>query len=300
LARRRERRKRKERHRQSYVGEALAAPAARRSLGLDKRETAVSLSRSAWLLARAAWQRGDGAGGSGTVIDKTVATCAEAVKDVFDGATIMLGGFGDAGMPGQLIEALRQQGATNLVIISNGAGAGDFALGGMFQDGRIRRILGSFPAPRAWAFRERYLKREVELELMPQGTLVERIRAGGAGLGGFYTRSGVGTELAAGKEIRVIDGREYVFETPLHADFAFIKVHKADRLGNASYRLTMRNFNPIMATAADVVIAEADELVSVGALSPDDIETPGIFVDRVVATPRHPRLFEPAQGEAAI
>jgi 3-oxoadipate CoA-transferase alpha subunit len=228
------------------------------------------------------------------VIDKTLAGCAEAVKSVFDGATIMLGGFGDTGMPGQLIEALRSQGAKNLVIISNGAGSGDYALGGLFQDGRVRKLVASFPAPRAAAFRDRYVKGEIELELVPQGTLVERIRAAGTGLGGFYTPTGVGTELAVGKEIRVINGREYVFEMPLHADFAFIKAHRADRLGNLSYRLTMRNFNPVMATAAKVVVAEADELVEVGGLSPEEIHTPGLFIDHVVQIERHPRLFEPA------
>ena len=234
------------------------------------------------------------------MIDKTLVGCAEAVKSVFDGATIMLGGFGDAGMPGQLIEALRRHGATNLVIVSNGAGSGDYALGGLFQDGRVRKLVASFPAPRAAAFRDRYLKGETELELVPQGTLVERIRAAGAGLGGFYTPTGVGTELAAGKETRVINGREYVFELPLHADFAFIKAHRADRLGNLSYRMTMRNFNPVMATAAKMVIAETDELLEVGGLSPEEIQTPGVFVDHVVHIERHPRLFEPAAaGEGA-
>jgi 3-oxoadipate CoA-transferase, alpha subunit len=233
------------------------------------------------------------------VIDKTVASCAEAVEHVFDGATVMIGGFGDAGMPGQLLEALRRQGATNLVVVSNGAGAGDYALGGLFQDGRVRKLLASFPAPRGTAFRDRYLKGEIELELMPQGTLVERIRAAGTGLGGFYTPTGVGTELAAGKEIRLIDGREYVFETPLHADFALIKAHRADRLGNLGYRMTMRNFNPVMATAAKVVIAEVDELVPVGALSPEEVHTPGIFIDRLVQIQRHPRLLEPGTGESA-
>lgn len=228
------------------------------------------------------------------MIDKTVATCSEAVAQVFDGATIMFGGFGDPGVPGRLIEALRQQGATNLVVIHNGAGAGDFALGGLVLDGCVRKLTASFPNyPTAWAFRDRYLKGEVELELVPQGTLVERIRAAGAGLGGFYTPTAAGTELAAGKEIRVINGREHVLEAPLHADFAFIKGYRGDRLGNLTYRGAMRNFNPIMATAAKVVIAEVEELVPVGALSPEEIHTPGIFVDRVVQIDRHPRLFEP-------
>jgi 3-oxoadipate CoA-transferase alpha subunit len=232
------------------------------------------------------------------VIDKTLATCAAAVASVFDGATIMIGGFGESGVPGQLIEALRQQGATNLVVIHNGAGFHDFALGGLIKDGRVRKLVASFPNyPSATAFRERYLNGETALELVPQGTLIERIRAAGAGLGGFYTRTAAGTELAAGKEIRVIDGRQYVFETPLRADFAFLKADRGDRLGNLSYRYAMRNFNPVMATAANVVITEVEELVAVGALAPDDIHTPGIFVDHVVKAERHPRLFEPRHQE---
>lgn len=228
------------------------------------------------------------------MIDKTVATCREAVAQVFDGASIMIGGFGDPGVPGQLIEALRQQGASDLFVIHNGAGSGDFALGGLMLDGRVRKLMASFPNyPGARAFRDRFLKGEVELELVPQGTLVERIRAAGAGLGGFYTPTAAGTELGASKEIRVIDGQKYVFETPLHADFAFIKAYSGDRLGNLSYRMAMRNFNPIMATAAKVVIAEVEQLVPVGALSHEEIHTPGIFVDRVVQVERHPQLFDP-------
>lgn len=234
------------------------------------------------------------------MIDKTVATCSEAVAQVFDGATIMFGGFGEPGVPGRLIEALRQQGATNLVVIHNGAGFGDFALGGLFLDGRVRKLIASFPSyPSASAFRERYLKKEVELELVPQGTLVERIRAAGAGLGGFYTPTAVGTELASGKEVRVLNGREYVFEAPLDADFAFLKGYRGDRLGNLAYRGAMRNFNPVMATAAKVVIAEVEQLVPVGGLSPEEIHTPGIFVDRVVEIDRHPRLFQPPKEASA-
>lgn len=236
------------------------------------------------------------------MIDKTVATCAQAVAQVFDGATILVGGFGDPGVPGRLLEALRQQGAANLCVVHNGAGGDDFCLAGLILDGRVRKLMASFPnPPRAWAFRDRYLKGETELELIPQGTLVERIRAAGAGLGGFYTPTAVGTELAAGKETRVIDGREYVLEAPLHGDFAFIKAHRGDRMGNLSYRGAMRNFNPVMATAGKVVIAEVDELVPVGALSPEEIHTPGIFVDHLVQVERHPRLFEPEppkKGEA--
>jgi 3-oxoadipate CoA-transferase, alpha subunit len=236
------------------------------------------------------------------VIDKTVATCAEAVAPVFDGATILVGGFGDPGVPGRLLEALRQQGATNLCLVHNGAGGDDFCLAGLILDGRVRKLMASFPnPPRAWAFRDRYLKGETELELIPQGTLVERIRAAGAGLGGFFTPTAVGTELAAGKETRVINGREYVLELPLPGDFALIKAHRGDRMGNLSYRGAMRNFNPVMATAGKVVIAEVDQLVPVGSLSPEEIHTPGIFVDYLVQVERDPRLFDPAppkKGEA--
>ncbi len=227
------------------------------------------------------------------MIDKTVGSCKEAVASVFDGATIMIGGFGGPGFPARLLEALREQGATDLVAIQNGGGNDDYASGGLILDGRIRKLIASFPINQgAWAFRDRYLKGEIELELLPQGTLAERIRAAGAGLGGFYTPTAVGTELAAGKEIRNIDGRDYVFETPLRADFAFIKAHRGDRLGNLNYRMAMRNFNMIMATAAKVVIAEVDQLVPVGALSHEEIHTPGIFVDHVVQVERHPRVFE--------
>jgi 3-oxoadipate CoA-transferase alpha subunit len=228
------------------------------------------------------------------VINKTIATCEEAVASVFDGATIMIGGFGDPGVPGRLIEALRQQGATRLCVIHNGAGFDDFCLGGLFFDGRVRKLIASFPnPPRSSAFRDRYLKGETELELVPQGTLAERIRAAGAGLGGFFTPTACGTKLAIGKETRLIDGREYVLEAPLHADFAFIKAHRGDRLGNLSYRGAMRNFNTVMATAGKVVIAEVDQLVDVGVLTPEEIHTPGIFVDYLVQVERHPRLFEP-------
>lgn len=234
------------------------------------------------------------------MIDKTLATCREAVAGVFDGASIMFGGFGNAGMPGQLIEALREHGARDLTIISNGAGTGDFALGALFGDGRVKKLIASFPAPSATQFRDRYLNGEIELELVPQGTLVERIRCGGAGLGGFYTPTGAGTELAAGKESRVIDGVEYLLELPLKADFVFIKAHLGDRLGNLMYRGTMRNFNMVMATAGRRVIAEVDKLVEAGGIPPERVHTPGIFVDAVVQAERHPRLLElPKEGAPA-
>lgn len=228
------------------------------------------------------------------MIDKTVPTCSEAVAQVFNGATVMIGGFGDPGVPGQLIEALRKQGTTNLTVVHNGSGGGDFALGGLILDGRVRKLVASFPSnPGGTAFRDRYLKGEVELELVPQGTLIERIRAAGAGLSGFYTSTAAGTDLAIGKETRVIDGRECVLEKPLSADFAFIKAYRGDRLGNLSYRKAMRNFNPIMATAGKVVIAEVEEIVPVGGIALEEIHTPGIFVDCLVQVERHPRLFDP-------
>jgi 3-oxoadipate CoA-transferase alpha subunit len=228
------------------------------------------------------------------MIDKTAASCADAVAQVFDGATIMMGGFGGPGYPAQLADALRKQGASGLTVISNGAGNDDWGLAGLIKDGRVKKIICSFPNyPQATAMHERYLKGELELELLPQGTLVERIRAAGAGLGGFYTPTGAGTELAAGKEHRVMGGRECVLELPLHADFAFIKAHRGDRFGNLSYRLTMRNFNLIMATAAKYVVAEVDEIAEAGTISPEQVLVPGIFVDRVVKSARHPKLSAP-------
>jgi 3-oxoadipate CoA-transferase alpha subunit len=229
------------------------------------------------------------------VIDKSLATCGGAIASVFDGATLMFGGFGNAGMPGQLIEALRAKGARDLVIISNGAGTGNFALGALFGDGRARKWIGLFPSPAAAQFRHRYLQGDIESELVPQGTLVERIRCAGAGLGGFFTPTGAGTELAAGKETRIIEGREFLFEKPLPADFALLKAHRGDRFGNLVYRGTMRNFNMVMATAAKVVVAEVDELVPVGTLNPEDVHTRGIFVDHIVEVGRHPRLLETEQ-----
>ena len=226
------------------------------------------------------------------MIDKKLSSCREAVAPIADGATIMLGGFGNAGMPGQLIEALREQGAGNLTIISNGGGTGPYALGALFGDGRVKKLIASFPSPSAAQFRERHMRGEIELELVPQGTLVERIRAGGTGLGGFYTPTGVGTELAAGKETRVINGREYLFELPLQADFVFLKAHLGDRFGNLMYRGTMRNFNMVMASAGGTVLAEVDQMVEAGEILPEQVHTPGIFVDHLVQVERHPKLLE--------
>jgi 3-oxoacid CoA-transferase A subunit len=230
------------------------------------------------------------------VVDKVCGTTAEAVADVFDGAVIMVGGFGDAGVPGRLLEALRERRRKGLVIVHNGAGRGDHFVSGLIKDGAVRRVVASMPRASPH-FAELYLQGKVELELVPQGTLVERIRSAGAGLGGFYTPTGVGTELAEGKEVRTIDGRQYVFERALHADFAFVKAHRGDRLGNLTYRMAMRNFNPVMATAATTVIAEVDEVVAAGSLPVEEVHTPGIFVDHVVQAERHPLLFQPeAEG----
>lgn len=220
-------------------------------------------------------------------MDKTCQTFDQAVEDVFDGAVIAVGGFFSSyhDSPFHLLEALRAKEVGQLTIINNGAGDGEYGLGGLIKDGRVRKLISSFPnTPNATAFREKYLAGLIELEVVPQGTLAERLRAGGAGIGGFYTRTGVHTELAKGKEVRMIDGEEYLFEKPLKADFALIKAQLADPLGNLVFRGNMRNFNMVMAMAAKVVIAEVEEIVPVGTLTPEEIHTPGIFVDRVVLT----------------
>jgi len=233
-------------------------------------------------------------------LSKVMASFEEAVVDIFDGAVIMIDGFGGAGgMAQNLLLALRHQGAKNLTIIGNTTG-----LGGAFgvrpgksyidasilvENGQVKKAIASFPVSpspsRPTAFEKLYLRGKVELELVPQGTLAERIRAGGAGIGGFYTPTGVGTPVEAGKEKRVIDGREYLLEFPLKADFALIRAHKADRMGNLVYRGTSRNFNAVMAAAARITIAEVDEIVAPGELDPESIVTPGIYVQRLVKIP---------------
>jgi 3-oxoadipate CoA-transferase alpha subunit len=225
------------------------------------------------------------------MVDKTLKTCEEAVAGVFDGASIMLGGFGDPGLPGMLLEALRKKGLKNLWIIHNGAGQGDSCLGGLMGDGAVRKLTCSFPShPGNEAFAQRYMRGEIELEIVPQGTLAERIRSAGSGLGGFFTPTGAGTELAKGKETRMINGREHVFEMPLYADFAFVRAYQGDRLGNLTFRMAMRNFNVPMCTAGKVTAAEVDELLPVGKIDPADVHVPGIFVDHVVHVARHPVL----------
>jgi 3-oxoadipate CoA-transferase alpha subunit len=221
------------------------------------------------------------------MIDKIVDSCEAAVADVPDGATVMIGGFGTAGLPNELTEALIAQGARELTIVNNNAGNGDSGLAALIAKGRVRKIICSFPRQvDSHHFDREYRAGRLELELVPQGNLAERIRAAGAGIGGFFTPTGYGTELARGKETREIDGRGYVFETPIHADFALIKAERGDRWGNLTYRMTARNFGPVMAMAARVTVATVHEVAALGALDPEAIVTPGIFVQRVVPIAR--------------
>ena len=211
-------------------------------------------------------------------MNKVVSSAAEAVARIPDGATLMVGGFGLCGIPENLILALRDQGTRDLTIISNNAGVDEHGLGVLLRSRQVRKMISTYVGENK-EFERQYLAGELEVELIPQGTFAERIRAGGAGIGGFFTPSGFGTLVAEGKETREIDGRQYVFERPLKADFALIKAHRGDRVGNLTYRRTARNFNPTMATAAGVTIAEVEELVEPGGIDPDAVVTPGIFVD---------------------
>lgn len=208
----------------------------------------------------------------------------EAVADVADGSTVLVGGFGMAGMPVALIDALIRQGAGDLTVVSNNAGNGDTGLAALLAKGRVRKVVCSFPRQSdSWVFDGLYRAGEIELEVVPQGTLAERMRAAGAGIGAFYSPTGVGTPLAEGKETREIDGRSYVLEMPLRGDVALIGAHRADTMGNLVYRKTARNFGPVMATAAATVVAQVREVVDLGALDPEAVVTPSIYVDRVVA-----------------
>jgi 3-oxoacid CoA-transferase subunit A len=211
-------------------------------------------------------------------MNKVVSSAAEAVALIPDGATLMVGGFGLCGIPENLILALRDQGTRDLTIISNNAGVDEHGLGVLLRSRQVRKMISTYVGENK-EFERQYLAGELEVELIPQGTFAERIRAGGAGIGGFFTPSGFGTLVAEGKVTREIDGRQYVFERPLKADFALIKAHRGDRVGNLTYRRTARNFNPTMATAAGVTIAEVEELVEPGGIDPDAVVTPGIFVD---------------------
>ncbi|MGZ4832993.1 MAG: CoA transferase subunit A [Terriglobales bacterium] len=213
-------------------------------------------------------------------MNKVVANADEAIRDLQDGASILVGGFGLCGIPENLIHALVRKGVKNLTTISNNAGVDDFGLGLLLQAGQIRKHIGSYVGENK-LLEKMVLSGELELELNPQGTLAERIRAGGAGIPAFFTPTGYGTVIAEGKEGREFDGRMYIMERALRADFAFIKAWKGDRWGNLVYRKTTRNFNPMMATAARVTIAEVEELMEVGQIDPDDVHTPSIYVKRI-------------------
>lgn len=220
-----------------------------------------------------------------------VATMAEALADTADGSTVLVGGFGLAGHPVALIDALLEQGARDLTIVSNNAGNGDTGLAALLAAGRVRKVVCSFPRQvDSHVFDGLYRAGKVELEVVPQGNLAERIRAGGAGIGGFFTPTGVGTMLAEGKETREIGGRTYVLESPITADLALIGAYLGDPRGNLVYRKTSRNFNPVMATAARVTVASVDRVVGVGELDPEAVVTPGIFVDRLVEIGERPWL----------
>lgn len=223
------------------------------------------------------------------MIDKRVRSIEDAIAGIHDGATVMIGGFGRAGQPVELIDALIEQGASDLTIVSNNAGNGDVGLAALLAKRRVKKIVCSFPRQSdSWVFDGLYAEGAIELELVPQGNLAERIRAAGAGIGAFFSPTAVGTQLAEGKESRVIDGRTYLLEYPIKADFALISALKADRWGNLVYRETARNFGPIMATAATTTIVQVDEFVELGQLDPEAIVTPGIFVNRVVALGERP------------
>lgn len=215
---------------------------------------------------------------------KVVHHIEDALDGILDGSTVLVGGFGLAGQPLALLDGLLHQGARDLTIVSNNAGNGDAGIAALLAARRVRKMVCSFPRQSdSWVFDRLYRAGELELEVVPQGNLAERIRAGGAGLGGFFTRTGAGTMLAEGKETRTIDGREYVLESPIRADVALVCAWRADRLGNLVFRKTSRNFNPVMATAATLTVAQSDRIVEVGELDPETVVTPGIFVDRVVA-----------------
>ena len=228
-------------------------------------------------------------------MDKSFATMAEAVADIPDGATVMIGGFGGSGGPIELIHALIDQGAKDLTIVNNNAGAGAVGIAALLDAGRVSKVICSYPRtsdPRA--FNERYRAGEVALEIVPQGTLAERIRAGGAGIPAFYTPTSVGTEVAEGKPSATFDGKEYVQERWLKADYALIKAREADRHGNLTYNKTARNFSPLMCTAAKVTIVQASQIVEAGEIDPELVVTPGIFVNRVV------QVENPAQEEVLV
>jgi 3-oxoacid CoA-transferase subunit A len=224
-------------------------------------------------------------------VNKVLASAEDAVAEIADGATIMMGGFGLCGIPENLIAALHARGTRNLTVISNNAGVDDFGIGVLLKSRQVRKMISTYVGENK-EFERQFLTGELEVELVPQGTFSERIRAGGAGIGGFFTPTGYGTLIAENKETRTIDGTNYVLELPLKADFAFVKAWKGDRAGNLVYRKTARNFNPVMATAADVTIAEVEELVEPGAIDPDHVVTPGIFVQHILRGARYEKRIE--------
>ena len=229
------------------------------------------------------------------MINKIASSTAQALAGVPDGATVMIGGFGPAGQPMELIDALIEQGAKDLVVINNNAGNGTFGLAALLAAGRVRKVICSFPRQAdSQVFDGLYLAGKIELELVPQGNLAERIRAAGAGIGAFFTPTAYGTPLAEGKETREIDGRHYVLEYPLHADYALIKADRGDRWGNLTYRKTARNFGPIMASAAKTTVVQVREVVELGQLDPENVVTPGIFVQHVVEI-SNPRAYRQEQ-----
>ena len=226
------------------------------------------------------------------MINKIAASVAEALADVKDGSTVLVGGFGTAGLPNELVDGLIEQGATDLTIVCNNAGNGDHGIAALLKAGRVRKVICSFPRQAdSYVFDELYRAKKVELELVPQGNLAERMRAAGAGVGAFFTPTGYGTELALNadgspKETRRINGRDYVLEYPIHGDVALVKAERGDRWGNLTYRMAARNFGPVMAMAARCTVASVHEVVALGQLDPEAIVTPGIFVHRVVRVPR--------------
>jgi 3-oxoacid CoA-transferase A subunit len=224
-------------------------------------------------------------------MNKVVASASEAVASIPDGATIMMGGFGLCGIPENLIAALHARGTRGLTLISNNAGVDDFGIGILLRARQVRKMISTYVGENK-EFERQFLSGELDVELVPQGTFAERIRAGGAGIGGFFTPTGYGTLVAEGKETRTIDGKPYVLERPLHADFAFVKAWKGDTLGNLVYRRTARNFNPVMATAAEVTIAEVEHLVEPGEIDPDHVVTPGIFVKRILQGEKYEKRIE--------
>jgi 3-oxoacid CoA-transferase subunit A len=224
-------------------------------------------------------------------MNKVVADARTAVEQIPNGASILMGGFGLCGIPENLIQALRDKGTRDLTVISNNAGIDDFGIGVLLRARQVRKMISTYVGENK-EFERQYLTGELEVELVPQGTFSERIRAAGAGIGGFFTPTGYGTLIAENKETRIIDGKPYVLEAPLHADFAFVKAWIGDRLGNLVYRRTARNFNPVMATAAAFTIAEVEQLVEPGAIDPDHVITPGIFVKQILQGTAYQKRIE--------